>query len=326
MLNLVALSVLSGLTLAAAVYFLRISWIKLAGWLRGLLASSLGVLVFAWALVSYAVLIEPETLIVRRVEIVSAHWRGAPLTVAAIGDTHVGGPHMDAARVGRVVRRINSLRPDLVVVLGDYVYGHEPEGARSASANQEILNGVATLAAINARYGVVAVLGNHDGWYGRETITEALQNAGAAALWNRSVTIHRSGGEIVVAGIADAWTGHPDFTEALNGAPVGADTIVLSHNPDPFVNIPPGPAVMLAAHTHCGQVTIPFVGRPFLPIHHKEFACGRIDRRGQTLYVNGGIGTSIVPARFLNPPEITLITIRAAGNADIFPPRPRSRN
>ena len=247
-------------------------------------------------------------------EIVSPNWRGAPLTIAAIVDTHVGGQHMDAARMGRIVRRINALHPDLVVMLGDYVYGHEPESARSPAANQEIVGGIATIAAVNARYGVVAVLGNHDGWYGRETITTALQNAGAAALWNRNITIHRAGGAIVVAGIADAWTGRPDFADALDGAPSGADTIVLSHNPDPFVHFPAGPALMLAGHTHCGQVTIPFVGRPFLPIHHKEFACGRVDRHGQTLYVTAGLGTSIFPARFLNPPEIALITIRAAAH------------
>jgi predicted MPP superfamily phosphohydrolase len=247
-----------------------------------------------------------------RAEIVSAHWHGAPLTIAVIADTHVGGPHVDAARMGRVVRRINTLHPDLVVLLGDYVAGHLPESRRSPAEQQEILGGIATFAAVSSRYGVVAVIGNHDSWYNRESITTALQDAGAAALWNRNITIRRSGGEIVIAGIADDWTGHPDFAEALDGAPAGADTIILSHSPDPFVDMPPAPAVMLAAHSHCGQVTIPFVGRPFLPIRHKEFACGRVDRLGQTLYVNGGIGTSRVPARFLNPPEITFITIRAA--------------
>lgn len=319
MLNLVAIALASGLALAAATYLLRTKWTALPRWLRWLLAASSAALALLWLLLSYAFLIEPEMLVVRRVDIVSANWHGAPLTIAVIADTHVGGPHVDAARMGRVVRRINALRPDLVVMLGDYVYGHAPEGERSPAENQEVAGGIATMAAVNARYGVVAVLGNHDGWYGRETITTALQSAGAAALWNRNIAIHRSGGTIVLAGLADAWTGHPDFAQALDGAPPSADTIVLSHNPDPFVNMPPGPALMLAAHTHCGQVTIPFVGRPFLPIHHKQFACGRVDRRGQTLYVNGGIGTSIVNARFLNPPEITLITIRS-GTMDLLAP------
>jgi predicted MPP superfamily phosphohydrolase len=312
MLRLVVVAVLSGVALAASTYFLRAKWKALPGWLRGSCAALLGAFALLWLLGAYAFLIEPESLVVRRVEVVSANWHGAPLTVAAIGDTHVGGAHVDSARMGRIVRRINALHPDLVVMLGDYVAGHAPEAERTPADNQDVLGGIATMAAVNSRYGVVAVIGNHDSWYGRETITTALQNAGAAALWNRNITIHRSGGEIVIAGLADKWTGNPDFEEALDGAPPDADTIILAHNPDSFVHMPPGPALMLAAHTHCGQVTIPFVGRPFLPIRHKEFGCGRVDRNGQTLYVTAGIGTSGPPVRFLNPPEITLVTIRAA--------------
>lgn len=311
MLQLAAIVIASGALCAAAAFWLRSKGRALAVWLRWLLGVGVGLLTLLWLLGAYASLIEPEALVVRRVEIVSANWRGAPLTIAAIGDTHVGGPHVDAARMGRIVRRIDDLHPDLVVMLGDYVAGPTPEARRSPSDNQDILGGVATMAAVNSRYGVVAIIGNQDSWYGRQTITTALQNAGAAALWNRNIAIHRSGGEIVIAGLADKWTGDPDFGEALDGAPAGADTIVLSHNPDPFAHMPPGPALMLAAHTHCGQVTIPFVGRPFLPIRHKEFACGRVDRNGQTLYVTAGIGTSRWPLRFLNPPEVTLVTIRA---------------
>ncbi len=312
MLQLVAVAALSGVAVAAAAYLLRAKWTALAAWLRWPLAVALTLVALIWLLSAYAFLIEPESLVVRRVEIVSANWHGAPLTIAAIGDTHVGGAHVDASRMGRIVRRINALHPDLVVMLGDYVAGGPSEANRTPAANQDILGAIATMAAVNSRYGVVAVIGNHDSWYGRETITTALQNAGAAALWNRNITIHRSGGAIVIAGLADKWTGDPDFGDALDGAPAGADTIILSHNPDPFVHMPRGPALMLAAHTHCGQVTIPFVGRRFLPIRHKEFACGRVDRNGQTLYVTAGIGTSGPPVRFLNPPEIALVTIRAA--------------
>ena len=112
--------------------------------------------------------------------IVSEDWHGAPLRIAAISDTHVGGPHVDAARMGRIVARINELRPDLVVLLGDYVNGHAPQAERSPAEQQEIAGGIATFAALTPRYGVVGVIGNHDGWYGRATITEALQDAGVA--------------------------------------------------------------------------------------------------------------------------------------------------
>ncbi len=259
-------------------------------------------------------LIEPESLVVRRVDVASPDWHGAPLTIAAIGDTHVGGPHMDVARMGRIVQRINAFGPELVVLLGDYVHGHAPIDRRTEDERTEALAGIAALAALDARGGVVAAIGNHDVWFDRDAVTHALQGAGIALLWNRNIVIHRpGGGEVVIAGIADAMTGHPDFAAALDGAPRATDTIVISHSPDPFAQFPAGPALMLAAHTHCGQVTIPFVGRPLLAIHEEQFACGRIDRGAQTLYVTAGLGTSIVPVRFGNPPEITLIAIHGAG-------------
>ncbi len=258
----------------------------------------------------YAWLVEPNRLVVRRIEIVSDDWRGAPIAIAAIGDTHVGSPHVDAARMGRIVDRVNDLRPDIVLLLGDYAGGHVSEAERSGAEQQEVVGGIATFAALNARYGAVAVLGNHDSWYNRQRITTALQDAGVAALWNRHIVIRRSGGPIVIAGVADLWTGAPDFGAALDGAPAGADTIVLSHSPDTFPDMPEGPALMLAGHGHCGQVTVPLIGRPILPLRNKRYGCHLIEENGKRMYVTAGIGTSILPVRFLNPPEIALITLR----------------
>ncbi len=271
--------------------------------------------------------IEPNTIVVRQVEVVSEQWRGAPLRIAAIGDTHVGGPHVSVSRVQRIVMQINSMHPDLVVLLGDYANGHQHEAERTPEDRAQVLGGIAIFAALNAQYGVVSVIGNHDVWYGRESITQALQDAGVGTLWNRNIVIHRPGGDVVVAGLEDDMTSHPDFSEALDGAPYGDDTIVLSHSPDPFVDIPRpsgpnhwAPALMLSGHGHCGQVTIPLIGRPILPLRNKRFQCHRTDEHGQTLYETAGIGTSIAPVRFLNPPEIVLITIRSA--AAVQPPAP----
>lgn len=293
----------------AAIWLFR-RWRSLSPRVRWSVFALVAVFELAIWLNAYAWLVEPNLLVVRRVEIVSGDWRGGPLTIAAISDTHVGGPHVDAERMGRVVRRINELRPELVVLLGDYVAGHATEAERTPAENQEIQGGLATFAALRARYGTVAVIGNHDSWYGRSAVTTALQNAGVGTLWNRHIAIRRSNGPIVVAGIADAWTGEPDFAAALDGAPANADTIMLSHSPDPFATMPNGPAIMLAAHSHCGQVTIPLFGRPILPIENKSYACHLVEENGRRMYVTGGIGTSMVPVRFLNPPEIVLITIR----------------
>lgn len=291
-------------------------WPALGARTRWSLFVALGLFEIVYWLNVYAWFVEPNRLVVRRYEIVSEEWRGAPLTLAVLADTHVGGPHVDAARVGRIVARVNALRPDLVVLLGDYAAFHAPEEARSGAERQEILGGVATFATLRAPLGVVAAIGNHDVWYSRLSITRALQDAGIAALWNGNVTIAREDGDFVVAGLADDMTGSPDFAAALDGAPAGLDTLVISHSPDPFADMPHNfatgraPALMLAAHSHCGQVTIPFLGRPFTPLRHPRYACGEIEEGGRRMIVTAGVGTSILPVRFLNPPEIALVTIR----------------
>ena len=298
------------LVILACVWLFR-RWTTLKPRTRWLLFAAIAVVEVGYWLNIYAWFVEPNQLVIRRVEIVSAEWSGPPITIAAISDTHVGGPHVDAARMGRIVQRINALRPELVVLLGDYVNGHTHPFERTPAENQEITGGIATFAAIRARYGVVGVIGNHDVWYDRTDVQTAMENAGVATLWNRHIVIRRSGGEpIVVAGLADFTTGEPNFADALDGAPEGANTLVISHSPDPFAEMPRGPALMLAGHGHCGQVTIPLVGRPIVPLVNDRYACGLVQEDGKQMYVTGGIGTSMIPVRFLNPPEIVLITLR----------------
>ena len=298
------------LVILACVWLFR-RWETLKPRTRWLLFAAIAVVEVGYWLNIYAWFVEPNQLVIRRVDIVSAEWSGPPITIAAISDTHVGGPHVDAARMGRIVQRINALRPELVVLLGDYVNGHTHPFERTPAENQEITGGIATFAAIRARYGVVGVIGNHDVWYDRTDVQTAMENAGVATLWNRHIVIRRSGGEpIVVAGLADFTTGEPNFADALDGAPEGANTLVISHSPDPFAEMPRGPALMLAGHGHCGQVTIPLVGRPIVPLVNDRYACGLVQEDGKQMYVTGGIGTSMIPVRFLNPPEIVLITLR----------------
>jgi predicted MPP superfamily phosphohydrolase len=274
----------------------------------------LALLLFAvgYGLNVYAWLIEPRMLVVRRVEVASPRWRGPPLAIAVISDTHVGSPHVDARRMASIVERTNALHPDLVVLLGDYAGSHEPAAERQAAERTEILAGVAAFARLQAPFGVAAVLGNHDTWYGLGPIVRTLEAAGVTVLRNQHVVKDRPGGSFVIAGIADDITGNPDFPGALAGAPA-IDTIVLSHSPDPFPNMPAAPALMLAGHTHCGQVSVPFLGRPItLTRSGQRYACGRSDEGGRVLYTTAGVGTSLLPVRFGNPPEIVLLTLRAA--------------
>ncbi|MBI1251457.1 MAG: metallophosphoesterase [Alphaproteobacteria bacterium] len=261
----------------------------------------------------YAWFVEPNRLVVRRYDIESPNWTGAPLTIAAIGDIHVVSPHVPPERVARIVARANALDADLVVLLGDYVGGHTRMVRREPEERAQIAEGLSYLAALDAPLGVVAVIGNHDVWYDRQAVTSALQEAGVATLWNQNVMIDRDAGAFALVGLEDEVTGAPDYARAREGADAGAPEIVLSHSPDVFPGIPATPALTLAAHTHCGQVTIPLIGRPVVPSHFgQRYACGRIEEEGKQMIVTGGIGTSILALRFLNPPEIALITLRAA--------------
>src|SRR5262245_55027825 len=110
-------------------YSARKRWI--VGVPLALFAAAYGLNVYAW-------LIEPNMLVVRRVAIASQDWRGAPLTIAAVSDTHVGSPHVSVARMIDLVEILNGLDPDLVVLLGDYAGHHEPEAGRSPSGQREI--------------------------------------------------------------------------------------------------------------------------------------------------------------------------------------------
>lgn len=284
-------------------------WDSLSRRTRWIAFAAIGLFEAAYWLNIYAWFVEPNLLVVRRIELVSEDWTGAPITIAAVSDTHVGSPHVNAERVSRIVQRVNGLHPDIVALLGDYVGGHAPDAERSGREQDEILDGIAAFAAFDAPLGVVAVLGNHDVWYRRETIARALEEAGVAVLWNRHVVINRTNDDIVIAGLADDMTGDPDFAAALDGAPTEVNTVVLSHSPDPFADMPLGSALMLAGHGHCGQVTIPFIGRPILPLRNRSYDCGLIEENGKRMLVTAGVGTSIIPVRFLNPPEIVLVRV-----------------
>jgi predicted MPP superfamily phosphohydrolase len=267
-------------------------------------------LALVWAAGVYAWLIEPRMLVVRLVEVVSEHWAGAPLTIGVIADTHVPGPHMDAARVARVVDALNRHEPDIVVLLGDYVGEGARRVDRSARVCAAMRAGIAEFAELEAPLGVVGVLGNRDRTFDRAAVIQALSAAGILVVHGASTTISRPGGAFAIVGLTGEVHGREDVRAAFAAAPAG-DRIVISHSPEPFPDLPRDVPLMLAAHTHCGQVSIPFFGRPVTHIRDaRRYACHRFDANGRTLYTTAGVGTSGLPVRFLNPPEIVVVTIR----------------
>lgn len=269
--------------------------------------------VVAWPLGVWSTFIEPETLVVRRETVALPRWSGPPIRLGLIADSHVGAPHMDPARMARIVEQMNAEHPDLVLLLGDYVGGHQQMATRSAYRNAQVLGGIAAFKGLKAPLGVLGVIGNHDLWYDKDAVRNALVAAGVTVLENSAVPVHRPGGDVWVAGLADL-DDRPLYARwarsTFDQVPPDAPSILMAHEPDAFV-VPRRPyAFMAAGHTHCGQIRPPFLG----PIAirkavERQYACHLYRRGDQALYVSGGLGVSGMPMRFSVPPEIDIITL-----------------
>jgi uncharacterized protein len=276
----------------------------------------------AWGLGIRAFLWEPGTLEIRRVDIASRTWTGAPLRIGVISDTHMGAPHQSVARLTSIVRQMNAQRPDIIVLLGDYAGRHEPAELRSDAERSVVMSGLPPLGQLDAPLGVWAVLGNHDWWYDGEAIEKGLEAEGIRVLENERNLILRPGvngsdgqvgGAFWLAGLADYDSKRmkPSYSEALQDIEGSDPILVLSHWPDVFAAAPGNVALTIAGHSHCGQVNLPLLGRLIHASHGSEkWPCGLYEERGRKLYVTGGVGVSILPVRFLQPPEIAVITIR----------------
>ncbi|HEX8620152.1 MAG TPA: metallophosphoesterase [Thermoanaerobaculia bacterium] len=254
----------------------------------------LGVWAFWW---------EPRRLVVREARIPLVCWRGAPLRIAVVSDLHIGSPYTGVRKLEDVVRRINEGKPDVVVLLGDFVI-------------QDVVGGefvppetiAAKLAALRAPLGVYAVLGNHDWWLDPVRVATAFERAGVRMLEDRAARI--AGGRLWLVGISDYMEGRHDVARAFAQVSDDGPVVVITHNPDVFPHIPARACLTLAGHTHGGQVAVPFAGRPVVPSKYgQRYAIGHIHESGKQLFVTSGVGTSIIPVRFGVPPEIVFLTV-----------------
>ncbi|MGH8461916.1 MAG: metallophosphoesterase [Stenotrophobium sp.] len=248
--------------------------------------------------------IEPDSLRVNDYDLPLMHWPVSQngLRIALIGDLHAGAPFIDEAKIDRVVAMANASHPDLILLAGDYLmigtlFGHYmPPDVIAAH-----------LSHLHAPLGVFAVLGNNDDYDGhRASVLAAFKQNGIVTLENRVQRIRSGRYQFWLAGLSDYSTIGSDPLLVLKGVDDDAPVIALTHDPIVFYRVPPRINVLLAAHTHGGQVRFPLIGAPAL--RHSKYV--RWHYREKTdMFITTGIGTSNLAVRFGVPPEISVLTL-----------------
>jgi predicted MPP superfamily phosphohydrolase len=254
--------------------------------------------------------IEPNRLVVNHSTIQIDNWprQLSGLRIALIGDLHTDNRFIDEAKLRRIVALTNAEQPDLIVLLGDYIQG----GRRQNPNLVEPEVTAAVLKDLRAPVGVFAILGNHDWWYNGAKVRRAFEAAGIPVLENEVAEVKWRGQSIWLVGLADLWTRPQHLEETIAKAPANSTIIALTHNPDIFPELPARVPLLLAAHTHGGQVNLPLIGTPIVPSHYgPKYTAGHVFENGHHLFVTTGIGTSIMRVRFRVPPEIAILSIRS---------------
>jgi uncharacterized protein len=244
------------------------------------------------------------------------------LKIAVIADIHACEPWMSAERVASIVDLANAQKPDLTVLLGDFVGNHRFVTGYVAPGAW-----AAELARLEAPLGVYSVLGNHDWWTaaipsdppdGSRSVRKALAEAGIPVLENRALRLWQNGKPFWLVGLGDQLALRPgryeargvdDLAGSLREIRDDAPAILLAHEPYIFPRVPDRIALTLCGHTHGGQVYIPFVGAPFTSKVHGKYVYGSYSEGPRELLVSGGLGESAAPVRFLRPPEVVVVTV-----------------
>jgi uncharacterized protein len=268
-------------------------------------------LVMATLALAWGFVLEPQRLVVNEQELRLPRWPAklSGLKVALLADLHVGSPFWDLEALSQLVERTNKEKPDLILLAGDYQINDVP-GGRWVSA-EDIAQ---RLAPLRARHGVFAVLGNHDWYNDGEATRRSFVAHGITVLEDQVQRITIGDTNLYLAGLADQITRKSSPARVMAQVPKGAASLLLVHEPDVFGAFPAlgiAPDLTLAGHTHGGQVWLPVLGRRIVPSEFGErYAYGHVVEQGRDLFVTSGVGTSILPVRFLVPPEIAILTLR----------------
>lgn len=295
---------------------------------RALLRWPAGLLLGGAGVGAYSVIIEPNFMLnVTRYRVTPKDWPSAlKLRLALISDLHASEPWMPVSRIHEIAEITNALAPDLILLLGDYAGGTYLSTDRVMPQQWG-----EALSELKAPLGVHAVLGNHDWWHGplpqdppdeAEGVRRALKQMGAHVYENDALKLAKDGQPFWLLGLADqmsyyagrgiGWRGRDDLGGTLGLIGDNAPAILMAHEPFVFSRVPSRVALTVCGHTHGGQINLPIAGPIFAELRWKTtHIYGHIVENDRHMVISGGLGESILPMRFMRPPEIVEVTVEA---------------
>jgi predicted MPP superfamily phosphohydrolase len=217
-----------------------------------------------------------------------------------ITDIH-HGPYFSIERVKGLVKRINNLQPDLILMGGDYVH-------RESKYIKPLFDEFREL---KARYGIYAVLGNHDHWEDAELTRQLMVRNGIKVCDNRSYWVKINSDSIKIGGVGDLWEDTQNIDNTISDLDKSDFSILISHSPDYLENLQTDLIdFTLSGHTHGGQMTLFGLWAPLLPSEYgQKYRYGLKKFGNMQSYISSGVGTITPPLRFFCRPEIVLIDL-----------------
>ena len=250
-----------------------------------------------------AALAEPFSLTVERQPIILNKLPASldGLNIVHLSDFH-HSPFTGSEQIERAIEMANRLEPDIIALTGDYISHDRAYAAGCAEM----------VGRLRARYGVYAVLGNHDHWTDAALITDLFRAEGIRVLVNEGLRFEQRGASFWLAGVDDTMVGLEDLPLALAGSRESEMKLLLAHNPIILRRAArAGVDLVLSGHTHGGQVAWrsekSVSGRP-----RRRLLKG-LGRSGNTqIYVTRGLGTVVLPIRYGCPPEVSLLELQTS--------------
>ncbi|MGD9740960.1 MAG: metallophosphoesterase [Bauldia sp.] len=277
-----------------------------------------GAALSAVTLSGYSIAVEPNRgPLVIRYEVSPPDWRpiDGVLRIGIVADLHACDPFMSRPRIEEIVATANELRPDIFVLLGDFVEGLNPFFARPLPMD----DWTAPLADLHAPLGTWSILGNHDFWHGDVNVVKRAMDARRLPLMENDAELIAlpGGGGFWLGGLGDQLadkatkTGVDDLDGLTARIPNdGRPAILLAHEPDIFPRVPDRYGLTLSGHTHGGQIRLPLLGRfPVASHYGQRYAYGHIHEGNRHLIISAGLGCSGLPIRFGVPPELVVVDV-----------------